>query len=152
MAESPLPLPDAPEAERAASLLDLARGRAAGEVEGLYGPASMTWLVEREAVLVGGAAAALLMQIAHPAVAAAVEHHSRYRDDAAGRARRTFGTMYQITFGDLDTALDLARRLHRRHAVVRGEVEPGGERYRASDLDLVKWVHATWLHTHLHLF
>jgi uncharacterized protein (DUF2236 family) len=51
--------------------LDSVRARAAGSVEGIFGPASMTWRIDREAVIFFGAGRALLLQLAHPWVAAA---------------------------------------------------------------------------------
>ena len=62
---------------------------------GLFGPGSMTWLVDREiAVLLGSGARALLLQVAHPMVAAAVADHSRYRSDPLGRLRDTLDAIY----------------------------------------------------------
>jgi hypothetical protein len=49
---------------------------------GLFGPASMTWRVNREMVLLAGGGRALLLQVAHPLVAAGVEQHSNF--DAQG--------------------------------------------------------------------
>src|SRR3989442_10360863 len=40
--------------------------------ESLFGPASVTWRVNREAVILLGGGRALLLQIAHPLVAAGV--------------------------------------------------------------------------------
>jgi hypothetical protein len=39
---------------------------------GLFGPGSVSWRVDRETVLLAGGTCALLMQLAHPAVAAGV--------------------------------------------------------------------------------
>src|SRR3989440_9384676 len=48
---------------------------------GLFGPGSLTWRVNREGVLLLGGGAALVLQVAHPLVAAGVEEHSNYRED-----------------------------------------------------------------------
>ena len=49
---------------------------------GLYGPDSEAWRLNREAMLLLGAGPrALLLQIAHPAVAAGVNDHSDFRAD-----------------------------------------------------------------------
>ena len=58
---------------------------------GLYGPESEAWRLNREAMLLLGAGPrALLLQLAHPQVAAGVEEHSDFRADpwapAAGHA------------------------------------------------------------------
>src|SRR3974390_1042304 len=46
--------------------LDVARAGAAGAREGLFGPASAIWHVNREAAIFLGAGRALLLQLAHP--------------------------------------------------------------------------------------
>jgi uncharacterized protein (DUF2236 family) len=43
---------------------------APGQVEGVFGPASLTWRINREAAIFLGAGRALLLQLAHPYVAA----------------------------------------------------------------------------------
>ena len=49
---------------------------------GLFGPDSEAWRLDREAMLLLGAGPrALLLQIAHPAVAAGVADHSDFRAD-----------------------------------------------------------------------
>src|SRR5215211_482292 len=87
---------------------------------GLFGPGSLLWRVDREAALFFGAGRALLLQLAHPWVAAGVAEHSWTLRDPIGRFHRTFAIMFTLVFGSLDEALAAARRLHRRHAAVRG--------------------------------
>ncbi len=70
--------------------LALVRARAAGPVEGVFGPGSMLWQVDREALVFLGAGRALLMQLAHPWVATAVAQHSAGLADPIGRFHRTF--------------------------------------------------------------
>src|SRR5947209_8276988 len=53
--------------------------------EGLFGPGTLTWRVNREGVLLLGGGAALILQLAHPLVAAGVAQHSNYRADPWGR-------------------------------------------------------------------
>ena len=48
---------------------------------GFYGPDSMMWRINREAVLLGAGPAALLLQVAHPMVAEGVAHHSTFEED-----------------------------------------------------------------------
>jgi uncharacterized protein (DUF2236 family) len=48
------------------SSLDAVREAAAGPMEGVFGPASLTWRVDREAAVFLGAGRALLLQLAHP--------------------------------------------------------------------------------------
>jgi uncharacterized protein (DUF2236 family) len=120
---------------------------------GILGPDSVSWRIDREASVFLGAAPALLLQLAHPWVAAAIADHSSVLADPIGRFHRTFGAVYTMVFGTLDQALGASRRLYRRHAGVRGTMRetvgpfPAGSPYRANDLDALRWVHATLVDT-----
>ncbi|KWV54099.1 hypothetical protein AS156_07675 [Bradyrhizobium macuxiense] len=135
--------------------LEFVRARAAGQVEGIFGPASMTWRMDREAVIFLGAGRALLLQLAHPWVAAAVAEHSRTFADPIGRFHRTFDVVFTMVFGSLDAALAAARHLHRRHATIVGRLPEGigpfdsGSPYRANEAAALRWVHATLVDTAL---
>ena len=114
--------------------------------QGLFGPDSVTWRVNRESVVLLGGARALLLQVAHPAVGAGVEQHSSYREDPWGRLTRTLDVTRRIVFGDTSEAEYAARRLRKAHAHVHGTIEHGsraGEPYSATDHDLLLWVWAT---------
>ena len=63
---------------------------APGRIEGIFGPASLTWRVHREAAIFLGAGRALLLQLAHPYVAAAIAEHSRALADPIGRFHRSY--------------------------------------------------------------
>ena len=56
---------------------------------GFYGPDSMMWRINREAVLLGAGPTALLLQIAHPLVAEGVAHHSTFEADPFKRLHGT---------------------------------------------------------------
>jgi uncharacterized protein (DUF2236 family) len=127
------------------------KSRAAGHVEGIYGPQSQLWSTMREMALLGGGIRALLLQIAHPAVAAGVHQHSNFQKDPVGRGYRTFSSMYQIAFGDLDSALKSAMRIHSMHHRVRG-VDDKQSAYRANDPKLLLWVLATLIDSALQIF
>jgi uncharacterized protein (DUF2236 family) len=105
--------------------------------EGLYPEDSITRRVNRENVLLLGGGRALLMQLAHPKVAAGVDEHSDFRTQPTRRLRRTVRMTMAIVFGDRETALTAARAVNQTHARVRGKD------YRALDPDLLLWVHAT---------
>jgi uncharacterized protein (DUF2236 family) len=63
--------------------------------------------INRERVVLLGWGRAILLQIAHPLVAAAVADHSPFGEDLRGylqRARRTVGAMLRLTFGTDDEA------------------------------------------------
>ena len=129
--------------------LDIVRSAAAGPVAGVFGPDSLTWKVDREAAVFLGAGRALLLQLAHPWVAAAIAEHSRTLADPIGRFHRTFDIVFTMVFGTLDQALSAARRLHGRHATISGILPESagpfarGSPYRANDVEALRWVHAT---------
>jgi uncharacterized protein (DUF2236 family) len=141
---------DAADLERS---LALVQSRAAGPTEGVFGPNSAIWQVDREAILFLGAGRALLLQLAHPWVAAAIAEHSSALADPIGRFHRTFEIVFTLVFGSLDQALATARRLHRRHAAISGRmpgstrVYPPGSPYVANEISALLWVHATLVHT-----
>jgi len=117
---------------------------------GFYGPASEAWQLNREAMLLLGAGPrALLLQIAHPLVAAGVAEHSTFRDDPWARLAGTLRSYLRIVYGSGAEARSEIRRLAELHRGVRGEVREAaarrrhGARYSALDPELGLWVHAT---------
>ncbi len=112
--------------------------------DGYFDPASVFWQVTREQILVVGGGAALLMQIAHPAVAQGVAEHSDFRTRPIKRLVGTLRTIRAIVFGDRARADAALAALRRVHANVRGQVQ--GKPYRASDPELLAWVHATLMY------
>jgi len=124
-----------------AECLERVRSRMVTQTAGFYGPRSAMWLIMRENMVPLGAISAVLLQVAHPAIAAAGAHSSRVRSDFNGRTRRTFAAVYEIIFGDTATASLTIERIHRIHNRVRRE--SGEQPYRASDPDLLFWVLAT---------
>src|SRR5215207_9519941 len=73
-------------------------------MEGLFGPTSPLWKVNRESVVFLGAGRALLLQLAHPWVAAAIADHSDAVKDPLTRFHRTFSAMFSMVFGIKDQA------------------------------------------------
>jgi len=105
---------------------------------GLYGPDSEAWRLNREAILLLGAGPrALLLQIAHPAVAAGVYDHSDFQTDPWRRLAGTLRSYLTIVYGSTAAARAEIRRLNTLH---RGITGPG---YAARDPELSLWVHAT---------
>jgi uncharacterized protein (DUF2236 family) len=88
-------------------------------------------------LVLGAGPRALLLQIAHPAVAAGVHEHSDFRIDPWGRLAATLRSYLTIVYGTTATARAEIRRLNSLH---RGIVGPG---YAARDPELALWVHAT---------
>lgn len=129
--------------------LEQVRNDAAGPVAGVFGPDTVTWRIDREAAVFLGAGRALLLQLAHPWVAAAIAEHSTTLVDPIGRFHRTFDVVFAMVFGSLDRALLSARQLHRRHTMIVGEMPEtvgpfaAGSRYCANEIASLRWVHAT---------
>ena len=115
------------------------RARPAGP--GLFPADAVIRRVSREGVLLAGGPRALLLQVAHPAVAAGVLAHSDFRADPLRRLQRTLDAMLTIVFGTDAEARAAAAGVARVHARVVG---PG---YAATDPDLALWVHATLVDT-----
>lgn len=126
--------------------------------QGLFGPSSVTWRVNREGVLLLGGGAALIEQLAHPLVAAGVSQHSNFREDPWGRLYRTLDLTTKIVFGSTETAAEASARIQHTHGRVRGTAAedagayPAGTPYDARTPELVMWVHATLIHTALDIY
>ena len=120
---------------------------------GLFGLDSLLWKVNRESVVLLGATRALLLQLSHPVIAAAVAEHSTVLNQPLKRLHQTFNIMFKMVFGTIEQSFEAARTLHRRHSSVRGHVsETGGlfnrgAAYYANDASLLQWVHATLVET-----
>jgi len=133
--------------------LRVAHAAAAGANAGLLGPHSITWQVDREAAVFLGAGRALLMQLAHPWVAAAIEQHSQTFAHPIRRFHRTFNIVLTMVFGSLEQSLAAARRLHARHGAITGILPStagaaaAGSSYHANAVAALRWVHATLVET-----
>src|SRR6478736_4145571 len=96
-----------------------------------------------------GGGTAVLLQVAHPLVAAGVAAHSDYRHDLWRRLGKTLRALYLITFGSKSEAERAAAAVQAVHRRVRGTTAtPLGRysartRYSAEDPELQLWVHAT---------
>jgi uncharacterized protein (DUF2236 family) len=125
-----------------------------GGVAGYFGPDSVTWRLYREPLVLLGGPRALLLQIAHPAVAQGVAHYSKFKTDALRRGLRTFAAMATIYFGDDEQARTTAVRLYRIHSGIRGRFQSGGaeSEFVATQAELLLWVLATLTDTTLLMF
>jgi uncharacterized protein (DUF2236 family) len=135
---------DSLQRHRAAARARLGR---AGHVR--TGPGSITWKINREVVVVAGWGRAILLQMAHPAVAAGVHQHSSFRGSLLSSFRRlhsTVGARLSLTFGDTEQMIAAAAGINTIHDRVRGRIREGADNaYSAHDPDLQRWVHATLL-------
>jgi uncharacterized protein (DUF2236 family) len=125
----------------------------ADPVLGFYGPGTQMWRINREAVLLGAGACALLLQLAHPQVAEGVAQHSDFEADPWRRLRGTLRTSLALVFGNRREAERAIARLNGIHARVQGDVQDEtaravtGDHYRALDPALLLWVQATLIVT-----
>jgi uncharacterized protein (DUF2236 family) len=115
---------------------------------------SVAWKINSEIVLLLGWNPAIILQVAHPLVAAGVTDHSLFLTDPDGRAKRlwrTLNVMFDLTFGlpaEVQRAADIINAIHDR---VNGELRQAagpfeaGRRYSAHDPELLRWVHCTML-------
>jgi uncharacterized protein (DUF2236 family) len=110
--------------------------------------------LNRERIVLLGWPRAILLQLAHPLVAAGVGGHSTFRGGAiaAGvRLHHTVRAMLSLTFGDdrhREATIAHIRRIHDRvHGTLdrRAGPYPAGTPYTAHDPALLLWVHATLL-------
>ena len=109
--------------------------------QGLFGPQSMAWRVHQDFTsMMTGGIAALLLQMLHPAALAGIWDHSRFREDRSGRLRRTAQFIAGTTYGATAEAERLIAHVRAVHDRVEGEL-PDGTHYRASDPQLLRWVH-----------
>jgi len=115
---------------------------------------SVAWKINSEVVLLLGWSPAILLQVAHPLVAAGVSEHSLFLSDPAGRPRRlwrTLNTMLDLTFGTPGEVQRAARGINAIHDRVNGHLQApagpfeAGRRYSAHDPELLRWVHCTVL-------
>lgn len=110
--------------------------------------------VNGERAVLLGWGRAILLQLAHPLIAAGVHEHSSFRATpwaAAARLHETVRAMLALTFGtdaERDHALERIGTIHRR---VNGRLPeavgpfPAGTPYSAEDPALLLWVHLTLL-------
>jgi len=93
--------------------------------------------VSREAYIYLGAGAAVLLQLAHPAVGLGVAEHSATLRRPLDRLRTTMTYIYALTMGTEEERRTIGRLVTRAHAPVRSD------RYDAFDPQLQLWVAAT---------
>jgi uncharacterized protein (DUF2236 family) len=102
--------------------------------------------VNNEPAIMFGAGRALLLQLAHPAVAQGVQDHSEFKKNPFKRLQGTLEATYAVVFGSADLATGVGRRIQWIHEFVVG---PG---YTANDPQNLLWVHATLCDTALRCY
>jgi uncharacterized protein (DUF2236 family) len=112
--------------------------------------------INGERITVLGWGSAILMQLAHPLVAAGVGEHSGFRAGPLAPVRRLHGTvstMLALSFGDPREGARAAQHVRSIHDRVHGRLpravgrHPAGTPYSAHDPELLLWVHVTLMDT-----
>lgn len=88
----------------------------------------------RDAALVLGGPAAILLQVADPVVARGVAQHSAFAEDPMRRLRHTLGYVYAVTLGQEPQLRRAAGFVDRAHAGVAGADDPQRQLWVAATL------------------
>jgi uncharacterized protein (DUF2236 family) len=110
--------------------------------DGLFGPLSVVWRVNRDRSFPLAAMRSLMVQALHPLAMAGVAQHSNWRQDPFGRLAATSGYLLTTTYGDTASALAAAAWVRKIHTHVKGVDTETGLAYSAEDPDLLLWIHA----------
>jgi uncharacterized protein (DUF2236 family) len=104
---------------------------------------SVSWQVCKNplALFVGGITAVVL-ELSEPRVRSGVWRHTTFRERPLERLQRTGHAALLTVFGPRSRAEAMIERVDRRHARIQG-VASDGRVYRATDPELLEWVHAT---------
>jgi uncharacterized protein (DUF2236 family) len=122
-------------------------------VDGYYAENSLTRRLTRERAMLLGGPRALVLQLAHPLVAAGVADHSGFAADPLSRLRRTLDSTMAMVFGTKAEADEAAARINHVHGFVNGTLQQDAGRYAsgtpydAKAPELLLWVHATLVDT-----
>jgi len=114
-----------------------------------FSPDTIFWRINREGLMVLSGPRALLLELAHPLVAAGVADHSDFRAKPFGRLFRTIGVMTALNFEPHSQARSAVAHMRRCHVRVQGRLPvavgpyPEGTPYRGDDPLLQLWVLAT---------
>ncbi len=125
---------------------------------GYFEPDSLVWRIMRERVLVLGGVPAVLLQLAHPLIAAALTEHSNFKANTFRRLKHTLTAALWVSFGDHDTAHDAAARVAKSHRPVEGKLAAAhgpwqaGAPYSATDPALDLWVYGTTIELFLNTY
>jgi uncharacterized protein (DUF2236 family) len=143
------PAPQPVSRNQSESLIANAALTSANPTAGLFGPASITWRINRESALFLAAGRAALLQLAHPWVATALQQHSTLIERPIARFHSTFRIVFTMVFGSLAQATAAARQLYSTHTHIEGQLTepagrfPHGAHYQANEIAALRWVFAT---------
>jgi len=128
---------------------------AAGEDAGLFQPTDAPWIVHGDLSTLIGGIRALLIQALHPGSLAGVAQHSRYETDPLGRLAGTTKWLTILTFGGKQAIETESNRVNEMHKRVSGSftaADGSQTQYRATDSNLLQWVHVAFTDSFLRTF
>lgn len=106
-----------------------------------FAPGSLLWDGMGDARLMFVLGGALIMQVMHPAIGAAVGEQSVYKTDPWGRLTRSITSLQTWVYGGAG-AIEEGRRLREMHKDISG-VDHQGRKYHALSAEPYAWVHLT---------
>lgn len=124
-------------------------------LDGLFRSESEIRRISSEALGLLGGGRAVLLQLAHPLIAAGVAEHSTFESDPLARLMGTLELMHALVFGNRRQVQRALQRFNAMHARIGGHLAqaagrfPAGTPYTANDPALKLWVHATLVDTSL---
>jgi uncharacterized protein (DUF2236 family) len=113
----------------------------------IVGPESITWQFTSDVRLLFAPLCALVLQVAHPTVAAGVRDYSDFDRRPWERLLRTLDYLVLLQYGGRD-AVAVGRELRELHKRFRG-ARGDGETYYALERGAYAWVHATLIETYV---
>ncbi|WP_411698660.1 oxygenase MpaB family protein [Conyzicola sp.] len=99
--------------------------------------------ISNEAILLGGGARAILLQLAMPAVGHGVANHSDFSSDPLRRLRHTLTYLYVLVYGTDAEKARITGHVNRAHAPVHSAPGAPAPSYDAFDPRQQLWVAAT---------
>jgi uncharacterized protein (DUF2236 family) len=116
---------------------------------GFFKPDSMLRRISQEGVILLGGGYAVLLQLAHPFVAAGVDDYSNFQSEILQRLYRTGLFMQNLVFLDRENALKSIQHFKTMHQRIRGRLRHRAGNfshdtvYSGDDAQAKLWVHAT---------
>jgi uncharacterized protein (DUF2236 family) len=127
---------------------------AGGDI-GLFQPTDAPWIVHGDLSTLIGGIRALLIQALHPGSMAGVAQHSRYETDPLGRLAGTTKWLTILTFGGMqaiEAESDRVNEMHKRVSGTFTTADGSQTPYRATDPNLLQWVHVAFTDSFLRTF
>ena len=109
---------------------------------GIFGPDSVAWRIHADPAMLVGGLRALLVQALEPRAMAAVDQHSKFREDPWGRLERTTNFVVATTYGDTAAAEAAAAPCAGCTSTSTASIPSPAQAYAGNDPDLLLWIHA----------